>query len=109
MEYVYFFGAGEADGSEDLKGILGGKGANLAEMTNIGIPVPAGFTISAEVCQYYYRHDEVYPDGLEEEVDENLKQLEEENDKEFGDPEDPLLLSIRSGAAVSMPGMMDTV
>ncbi|MCF7876668.1 pyruvate, phosphate dikinase, partial [Candidatus Bipolaricaulota bacterium] len=109
MEYVYFFGGGEADGSEELEDILGGKGANLAEMTNIGIPVPAGFTISAEVCQYYYRHDEVYPDGLENEVDENLKRLEEENDKEFGDPEDPLLLSIRSGAAVSMPGMMDTV
>ncbi len=109
MEYVYFFGGGEADGSEELEDILGGKGANLAEMTNIGIPVPAGFTISAEVCQYYYRHDEVYPDGLEEEVDENLRQLEEENGKEFGDPEDPLLLSIRSGAAVSMPGMMDTV
>ncbi len=109
MEYVYFFGGGEADGSEELEDILGGKGANLAEMTNIGIPVPAGFTISAEVCQYYYRNDEVYPDGLEDEVDENLKRLEEENDKEFGDPEDPLLLSIRSGAAVSMPGMMDTV
>jgi len=109
MEYVYFFGGGEADGSEELEDILGGKGANLAEMTNIGIPVPAGFTISAEVCQYYYRHDEVYPDGLEEEVDENLRQLEEENGKEFGDPEDPLLLSVRSGAAVSMPGMMDTV
>jgi len=109
MENVYFFGGGEADGSEELEDVLGGKGANLAEMTNIGIPVPAGFTISAEVCQYYYRHDEQYPEGLEEEVEENLRQLEEENGKDFGDPEDPLLLSVRSGAAVSMPGMMDTV
>ncbi len=109
MENVYFFGGGEADGSEELEDILGGKGANLAEMTNIGIPVPAGFTISAEVCQYYYRHDEQYPEGLKEEVEENLEKLEEENGKDFGDPEDPLLLSIRSGAAVSMPGMMDTV
>ncbi|MEF8798277.1 MAG: pyruvate, phosphate dikinase, partial [Candidatus Bipolaricaulota bacterium] len=109
MDYVYFFGGGEADGSEDLKDILGGKGANLAEMTNIGIPVPSGFTISAEVCQYYYRHDEEYPEDLENEVERNLKRLEEVNDKEFGDSDDPLLLSIRSGAAVSMPGMMDTV
>ncbi|MBS3786862.1 pyruvate, phosphate dikinase [Candidatus Bipolaricaulota bacterium] len=109
MDYVYFFGAGEADGSEELEDILGGKGANLAEMTNIGIPVPAGFTLSAEVCQYYYRHDETYPEGIEESVDENLRKLEEVNDREFGDPEDPLLLSVRSGAAVSMPGMMDTV
>lgn len=109
MDYVYFFGGGEADGSEDLKDILGGKGANLAEMTNIGIPVPSGFTISAEVCQYYYRHDEEYPEGLENEVERNLKRLEEVNGKEFGDPDDPLLISVRSGAAVSMPGMMDTV
>lgn len=109
MEYVYFFGGGEADGSEDLKDILGGKGANLAEMTNLGIPVPAGFTISAEVCQYYYRHDETYPENLEEEIEENLERLEEVNGKEFGDPADPLLISVRSGAAVSMPGMMDTV
>ncbi|MEF8917051.1 MAG: pyruvate, phosphate dikinase [Candidatus Bipolaricaulota bacterium] len=109
MDYVYFFGAGEADGSEELEDVLGGKGANLAEMTTIGIPVPAGFTISAEVCQYYYRHDETYPEGLEESVDENLRKLEEVNGREFGDPDDPLLLSVRSGAAVSMPGMMDTV
>ncbi|MCF7889938.1 pyruvate, phosphate dikinase [Candidatus Bipolaricaulota bacterium] len=109
MDYVYFFGAGEADGSEELEDILGGKGANLAEMTNIGIPVPAGFTLSAEVCQHYYRHDETYPEGLEKSVDENLSKLEEVNGREFGDPEDPLLLSVRSGAAVSMPGMMDTV
>ena len=109
MDYVYFFGAGEADGSEELKDILGGKGANLGEMTSIGIPVPAGFTISAEVCQYYYRHDETYPEGIEESIDENIRKLEEVNGREFGDPEDPLLLSVRSGAAVSMPGMMDTV
>ncbi len=109
MDYVYFFGAGEADGSEELEDILGGKGANLAEMTNIGIPVPAGFTISAEVCQYYYRHDETYPESIEESVEENLNKLEEVNGREFGDPDDPLLLSVRSGAAVSMPGMMDTV
>src|SRR6056297_1589496 len=109
MEYVYFFGAGEADGSEDLKGILGGKGANLAEMTNLGIPVPAGFTISAEVCQYYYQNEEQYPETLQEEVESNLRKLEEVNEKEFGDPKDPLLVSVRSGAAISMPGMMDTV
>ncbi len=109
MEYVYFFGAGEADGSEDLKGILGGKGANLAEMTNLGIPVPAGFTISAEVCQYYYQNEEQYPETLQEEVESNLRKLEEVNEKDFGDPKDPLLVSVRSGAAISMPGMMDTV
>ena len=109
MQYVYFFGDGNADGSGELEEILGGKGANLAEMTNLGIPVPPGFTISAEVCQYYYDHEETYPPELETEVEENLKELEEVNGKEFGDAEDPLLVSVRSGAAVSMPGMMDTV
>jgi len=109
VQYVYFFGDGNADGSGELEEILGGKGANLAEMTNLGIPVPPGFTISAEVCQYYYDHEETYPPELETEVEENLKELEEVNGKEFGDAEDPLLVSVRSGAAVSMPGMMDTV
>lgn len=109
MEHVYFFGDGQADGGEKLEDILGGKGANLAEMTNLGVPVPPGFTISAEVCRYYYRHDQEYPEGLKEETENNLERLEEVNGKEFGDPEDPLLVSVRSGAAVSMPGMMDTV
>ncbi|MFW6421574.1 MAG: pyruvate, phosphate dikinase [Candidatus Bipolaricaulota bacterium] len=109
MKYVYYFGGGEADGGEELKDILGGKGANLAEMTNLGIPVPPGFTVSAEVCQYYYRHDQQYPEGLEKTVEEKLARLEKDTGKEFGGEENPLLVSVRSGAAVSMPGMMDTV
>lgn len=109
MKYVYFFGGGKAEGRADMKDILGGKGANLAEMTNLGIPVPPGFTISAEVCDYYYKHGEKYPEGLEEEVESHLKRLEETTGKKFGDKENPLLVSVRSGAAISMPGMMDTV
>ncbi len=108
-KYVYFFGGGKAEGRADMKDILGGKGANLAEMTNLGIPVPPGFTISAEVCDYYYKHGEKYPEGLEEEVESHLKRLEETTGKNFGDKENPLLVSVRSGAAISMPGMMDTV
>ncbi|RKY03888.1 MAG: pyruvate, phosphate dikinase [Spirochaetes bacterium] len=108
-KYVYFFGGGKAEGRADMKDILGGKGANLAEMTNLGIPVPPGFTISAEVCDYYYKHGEKYPEGLEEEVESHLKRLEETTGKKFGDKENPLLVSVRSGAAISMPGMMDTV
>ena len=108
-KYVYFFGGGKAEGSADMKGILGGKGANLAEMTNLGIPVPPGFTISAEVCDYYYKHGEKYPDGLEEEIENHLKRLEDLTGKKFGDKNNPLLVSVRSGAAISMPGMMDTV
>ncbi|HID09745.1 MAG TPA: pyruvate, phosphate dikinase, partial [Candidatus Latescibacteria bacterium] len=108
-KYVYFFGAGRAEGSADMKELLGGKGANLAEMTNLGVPVPPGFTISTEVCTYYYRNDHRYPEGLEEQVDKALAKVEEIMGQKFGDPENPLLVSVRSGARVSMPGMMDTV
>ncbi|HDN65185.1 MAG TPA: pyruvate, phosphate dikinase, partial [Methanosarcinales archaeon] len=108
-KYVYFFGDGRAEGSARMKDLLGSKGANLAEMTNIGTPVPPGFTISTEACTHYYANDGGYPDGLEDEIDENLARLEESTKKRFGDAENPLLLSVRSGAAISMPGMMDTV
>ncbi|MFW6139215.1 MAG: pyruvate, phosphate dikinase, partial [Spirochaetota bacterium] len=108
-KYVYFFGEGKAEGRADMKDILGGKGANLAEMTNLGIPVPPGFTISAEVCDLYYKDNQQYPEGLEEEVEKNLKKLEKVMGKKLGDPGNPLLVSVRSGAAISMPGMMDTV
>jgi len=108
-KYVYFFGAGKADGTKDMKNLLGGKGANLAEMTNLGVPVPAGFTISTEVCTYYYQNNDRYPEGLEEQVTDALRRVEEVMQAKFGDPEDPLLVSVRSGARVSMPGMMDTV
>jgi len=107
-KYVYFFGGGKADGNIKMKDILGGKGAGLAEMTNIGIPVPPGFTISTEVCVYYYRNNG-YPEGLKEEVQEALKRVEELTGKKFGDKDNPLLVSVRSGARVSMPGMMDTI
>jgi pyruvate,orthophosphate dikinase len=108
-KYVYFFGNGKAEGSSDMKELLGGKGANLAEMVNIGLPVPPGFTISTEVCDYYNKHGKSYPKGLEATVEENLKKLEKAAGKKFGDPSNPLLVSVRSGAAVSMPGMMDTI
>lgn len=108
-KYVYFFGAGHADGNKEMKDILGGKGANLAEMVRIGIPVPSGFTISAEVCQYYNQHGQKYPEVLESEVEDNLRRLAEDMKSNFGDPTHPLLLSVRSGAAISMPGMMDTI
>jgi len=108
-KYVYFFGGGKAEGKAEMKHILGGKGANLAEMTNLGIPVPPGFTISTEVCDYYYKHGEKYPDELAGQIDEALGKLEKVMGLKFGDPKDPLLVSVRSGAAVSMPGMMDTV
>ncbi|MGC9337063.1 MAG: pyruvate, phosphate dikinase [Candidatus Cloacimonadia bacterium] len=108
-KYVYFFGAGHADGNKEMKDILGGKGANLAEMVRIGIPVPSGFTISAEVCQYYNQHGQKYPEVLESEVEDNLRRLAEAMKSNFGDPTHPLLLSVRSGAAISMPGMMDTI
>jgi pyruvate,orthophosphate dikinase len=106
---VYFFGAGKAEGTKDMKNLLGGKGANLAEMTNIGIPVPAGFTISTEVCTYYYEKDNKYPAGLEKDVKEALQNVEKVMQAKFGDADNPLLVSVRSGARTSMPGMMDTV
>ena len=108
-KYVFFFGSGKADGNRSMKEILGGKGAGLAEMTNLGIPVPAGFTISTEVCTYFYKNGNTYPKGLEEEVADNLRRVEKAMGAKFGDLERPLLLSIRSGARASMPGMMDTV
>jgi pyruvate,orthophosphate dikinase len=108
-QYVYFFGHGKADGRADMKDLLGGKGANLAEMTNIGLPVPAGFTITTEVCTYYYGHGKQYPTELKSEVDRALNQTEECMGSRFGDASNPLLVSCRSGARVSMPGMMDTV
>jgi pyruvate,orthophosphate dikinase len=106
---VYFFGKGKAEGDAKMKDILGGKGANLAEMTNLGIPVPPGFTISTGVCAAYYENKEKYPAGVKEEVEAGLKKLESVMKKKLGDPNDPLLVSVRSGAAVSMPGMMDTI
>ncbi len=106
---VYFFGGGKAEGNAKMKEILGGKGANLAEMTNLGIPVPPGFTISAEVCDQYYNNRGKWPAGLDAEVAKNVARLEKAMNAKFGDPKKPLLVSVRSGAAVSMPGMMDTV
>jgi len=108
-KYVFFFGDGKAEGRADMKKMLGGKGANLAEMTNLGIPVPPGFTISTEVCDLYYKNNNNYPEGLEKQVAENLEKLEKLLGKKLGDPKNPLLVSVRSGAAISMPGMMDTV
>ena len=108
-KYVYFFGSGKAEGRADMKELLGGKGANLAEMTNIGLPVPAGFTITTEVCTYYYDHKKTYPPELKAEVQEAMRKTETAMGAKFGDPKNPLLVSCRSGARVSMPGMMDTV
>jgi pyruvate, orthophosphate dikinase len=108
-KYVYFFGNNATEGSADMKFILGGKGANLAEMSKIGIPVPAGFTISTEVCKDYNDNGQKYPESLESEVANYLKKLEDATDKKFGDVKNPLLVSVRSGAASSMPGMMDTI
>src|SRR6266849_2410159 len=108
-KYVYFFGSGKAEGGADRKELLGGKGANLAEMTNIGLPVPAGFTLTTEVCTYYYANHHQYPPELTAEVDQALRKTEEAMGAKFGDPKNPLLVSCRSGARVSMPGMMDTV
>src|SRR5580700_2691902 len=107
-KYVYFFG-GKAEGRADMKNLLGGKGANLAEMTNIGLPVPAGFTITTEVCNYYYANKNTYPPELKQQVGDALKKTEEVMGAKFGDAKNPLLVSCRSGARVSMPGMMDTV
>ncbi|MDP8229946.1 MAG: pyruvate, phosphate dikinase [Candidatus Gorgyraea atricola] len=106
---VYFFGKGKADGNTKMKTLLGGKGANLAEMTNIGVPVPPGFTISTEVCDYYYKHGKKYPADLQKQIDANIIKLEKVMDAKLGDINNPLLVSVRSGAAVSMPGMMNTV
>ena len=107
-KYVYFFGNGKAEGTADMKGLLGGKGANLADMTSIGLPVPPGFTITTEACAFWDEH-KAYPEGMREQVLENLRKLEDMMGAKLGDKENPLLVSVRSGAAQSMPGMMDTV
>ncbi|WP_316348993.1 pyruvate, phosphate dikinase [Desulfuromonas acetoxidans] len=109
VKYVYFFGDGNAEGTGSMKNLLGGKGANLAEMTSIGLPVPAGFTITTEVCTEFYKNDRNYPAELKGQVDAQLQQVEQLMGKKFGDSENPLLVSVRSGARASMPGMMDTV
>lgn len=108
-KYVYFFGGGSAEGNADMKDLLGGKGANLAEMANLGLPVPPGFTITTEACRMFYEKGEKIPEEVMEEVEENLEKLERLVGKRLGDPENPLLVSVRSGAKFSMPGMMDTV
>ncbi len=107
--YVYYFGEGHADGAGKMKPLLGGKGANLAEMTRIGLPVPPGFTITTEVCTYFYEHKRTYPPQLEAQVTAALSKIEKSVDKKLGDKERPLLVSVRSGARDSMPGMMDTI
>ncbi|MBS4033184.1 MAG: pyruvate, phosphate dikinase [Ignavibacterium sp.] len=108
-KYVYFFGGKKAEGKAEMKSLLGGKGANLAEMVNIGLPVPAGFTITTEVCTYFYDNKKKYPKELKAQVIDAIKKVEKEMGAIFGDHKNPLLLSVRSGARASMPGMMDTV
>ncbi|HNR63464.1 MAG TPA: pyruvate, phosphate dikinase [Thermotogota bacterium] len=108
-KWVYFLGKGKAEGGAGMKEILGGKGANLAEMINIGIPVPPGFTISTEVCKTFYDLGKKYPEELKDQVEAAMKMLEKETGKKLGDLANPLLVSVRSGAAISMPGMMDTI
>jgi len=109
MKYIYFFGARKAQGSGEMKDLLGGKGAGLAEMTRIGLPVPAGFTITTVACDYYFKHDRKHPRELAGQVAANLKRLERVTGKKLGDAKDPLLVSVRSGSARSMPGMMETI
>ena len=109
MKYIYFFGARKAEGSGEMKDLLGGKGAGLAEMTRIGLPVPAGFTITTVACDYYFKHDRKHPRELAGQVAANLKRLERVTGKKLGDAKDPLLVSVRSGSARSMPGMMETI
>jgi pyruvate, orthophosphate dikinase len=108
-KWVYSFGNGAAEGAAKMRNLLGGKGANLAEMSSLGLPVPPGFTITTEVCTWYYDHDKSYPDTLVADVAAALEKVGDATDRKFGDPESPLLVSVRSGARASMPGMMDTV
>ncbi len=108
-QWVYTFGDGKAEGKAAMRDLLGGKGANLAEMANLGLPVPPGFTITTEVCTYYYSHDHSYPPQLKGELEAALQHVGKLTGKTFGDPDNPLLVSVRSGARASMPGMMDTV
>src|SRR5580698_7439679 len=107
--WVYAFGGGSADGDASMKELLGGKGANLAEMSALGLPVPPGFTITTEACTHYYKNGSSFPDGLRQEVEAALAEVERQTGKRFGDHDNPLLVSVRSGARASMPGMMDTV
>ncbi|WP_420332735.1 pyruvate, phosphate dikinase [Roseibium sp.] len=108
-KWVYSFGNGDAEGAAEMRNLLGGKGANLAEMSSLGLPVPPGFTITTEVCTWYYEHEKTYPDALKPQVAEALEKVGAATGRSFGDAERPLLVSVRSGARVSMPGMMDTV
>ena len=108
-KFVYSFGGGSAEGHADMKALLGGKGANLAEMANLGLPVPPGFTLSTEVCTVFYKNNRAYPDGLDAQIRAALATVEKIAAAEFGNPANPLLVSVRSGARASMPGMMDTV
>ena len=108
-KYVYFFGGKKADGKAEMKALLGGKGANLAEMVNLGLPVPAGFTITTEVCTYYYQNKKKNPKELDKQMKDALAKVEKEMGAKFGDKVNPLLLSVRSGARASMPGMMETI
>src|ERR1019366_3921401 len=107
--WVYGFGGGDNDGRAEMKDLLGGKGANLAEMASIGLPVPPGFTLSTEVCTEFYDNERRYPGERDAQVREALARVEKAVGRKFGDPRNPLLMSVRSGARVSMPGMMDTV
>ncbi|MBM2827983.1 MAG: ppdK, partial [Actinobacteria bacterium] len=106
---VYFFGGGKAEGHGGMKDVLGGKGAGLAEMTNLGVPVPPGFTISTEVCNLFYKNRGKIPTDVNREIAANLVRLEKLAGKKLGDPKNPLLVSVRSGSKFSMPGMMDTI
>src|SRR4029450_203074 len=108
-QYVYFFGGGKADGNKDMKDTLGGKGAGLAEMTNAGLPVPPGFTITTAACNLYQERGGSLTPEIEKEIEKNLEKLESLMGKKLGDSADPLLVSVRSGAKFSMPGMMDTI
>jgi len=108
-KYLYFFGGGKADGNAKMKNELGGKGANLAEMTSLGIPVPPGFTLTTDVCNYYYDNKLKYPSELDQQANQAIQQTEEIMQQGFGYADNPLLLSVRSGARQSMPGMMETV
>jgi pyruvate,orthophosphate dikinase len=108
-KWVYSFGGGKAEGRADLRNLLGGKGAGLAEMSNLGLPVPPGFTITTEVCTHFYASGKSYPAELKAQVEQGLKHVESTVGARFGDSANPLLVSVRSGARVSMPGMMDTV
>src|SRR5579862_8140331 len=108
-KWVYAFGGGKAEGRADMRNLLGGKGAGLAEMAHLGLPVPPGFTITTEVCTYFYEHDKSYPKDLKSQVETALAAVGRITGKKFGDPANPLLVSVRSGARASMPGMMDTV